>query len=129
MNAAIATSLERLVETLGDPQPQIYQRLYAQYPDTKALFVLDTDGGVRGSMLQTTLETILDYAAKDRLDDVSLSAWRSHHQGYDVEPDTFSNFFVIIRDCAKDTLGESWSPEMEHAWQGLIHAVRDNAKA
>ncbi len=73
MNAAIATSLERLVETLGDPQPQIYQRLYAQYPDTKALFVLDTDGGVRGSMLQTTLETILDYAAKDRLDDVGLA--------------------------------------------------------
>ena len=41
------------------------------------------------------------YAAKDRLDEVSLSAWRSHHQGYDVEPDTFSNFFVIIRDCAR----------------------------
>ena len=90
---------------------------------------VNTDGGVRGSMLQTTLENILDYVAKDRLDDVSLSAWRSHHQGYDVEPDTFSNFFVIIRDCAKDTLGESWSAEMEDAWQGLIHAVRDNAKA
>ena len=66
--------------------------MYAKYPDTQELFVLDTDWGVRGSMLQTTLETILDYAAKDRLDEVGLSAWRSHHQGYDVEPDTFQIF-------------------------------------
>ena len=61
MSIAIAISLEFLVRELGDPQTRIYERLYRQHPEVQALFVLDADGGVRGSMLQTTLETILDY--------------------------------------------------------------------
>ena len=120
MSIAIAISLEYLVRELGDPQTRIYERLYRQHPEVQSLFVLDADGGVRGSMLQTTLETILDYASKGRLDHVSLGAWRSHHLAYEVDAELFTRFFFIIRDCVKDTLGGDWSTEMEAAWQDLL---------
>ena len=109
MTTAIATSLEYLAQILGDPHAQIYERLYRQHPEVQALFVLDTDGSVRGAMLQTTLETIFDYAAKGRLDSLSLGAWRSHHLAYDVNPELFTRFFFIIRDCAKAELGSAWT--------------------
>ena len=129
MSIAIAISLEYLVRELGDPQTRIYERLYRQHPEVQALFVLDADGGVRGSMLQTTLETILDYSAKGRLDHVSLGAWRSHHLAYEVDADLFTHFFIIIRDCAKDALGCNWSMEMESAWQDLLVQVRASEAA
>ena len=124
MSSAIATSLEFLGRELGDPQTRIYERLYRQHPEVQSLFVLDADGGVRGSMLQTTLETILDYASKGRLDHVSLGAWRSLHLAYEVDAELFTRFFFIICDCVKDTLGGDWSTEMEAAWQDLLVQVR-----
>ena len=124
MSSAIATSLEFLVRELGDPQTRIYERLYRQHPEVQSLFVLDADGGVRGSMLQTTLEIILDYASKGRLDHVSLGAWRSLHLAYEVDAELFTRFFFIICDCVKDTLGGDWSTEMEAAWQDLLVQVR-----
>ena len=129
MASAIATSLEYLVEKLGDPQAQIYQHLYQQYPEVLPLFVLDTDGGVRGAMLQTTLETILDYATLNRLDHVSLAAWRSHHVGYEVDAELFARFFVIIRDCARDAMGSDWTVDMEIAWAELLRQVKASEAA
>ena len=129
MSIAIAISLEFLVRELGDPQTRIYERLYRQHPEVRALFVLDADGGVRGSMLQTTLATILDYSSKGRVDHVSLGAWRSHHLAYEVDAELFARFFIIIRDCAKDALGGDWSMEMEAAWQDLLLQVRASEAA
>ena len=129
MASAIATSLEYLVEKLGDPQAQIYQHLYQQYPEVLPLFVLDTDGGVRGAMLQTTLETILDYATHNRLDHVSLAAWLSHHVGYEVDAELFARFFVIIRDCARDAMGSDWTVDMEIAWAELLRQVKASEAA
>ena len=129
MVSAIATSLECLVEELGDPQAQIYQYLYQHHPEVRPLFVLDTDGGVRGAMLQTTLETILDYAMHNRLDHVSLAAWRSHHVGYEVDAELFTRFFLIIRDCARDALGSDWTVDMEIAWAELILQVEASEEA
>jgi hemoglobin-like flavoprotein len=124
MTTAIATSLECLVQMFGDPQALIYERLYCQHPEVKPLFVLDTDGSVRGAMLQTTLETIFDYAAKGRMDSLSLNAWRSHHLAYDVNPELFTRFFFLIRDCAKAELGSAWTADMESAWTDLLRQVR-----
>jgi hemoglobin-like flavoprotein len=115
--------LEYLAQILGDPHAQIYERLYRQHPEVQALFVLDTDGSVRGAMLQTTLETIFDYAAKGRLDSLSLGAWRSHHLAYDVNPELFTRFFFIVRDCAKAELGCAWTADMEAAWADLLHQL------
>ena len=123
MSIAVATSLEYLVRELGDPQTRIYERLYRQHPEVQALFVLDADGGVRGSMLQTTLETILDYSAKGRLDHVSLGAWRSHHLAYEVDAELFTRFFLSSFAIAPKT---RWAVIGARKWSlpGKIYCYR-----
>jgi len=120
MPSALITSLEKLTFLLGDPQEEIYQRLYSRYPDLQSLFVLDTDNSVRGSMLQTAFEYILIYGDIAEIDQPGLASWRSHHAEYGVEEDVFLVFFVLIRDCVKDCLGPEWSDSMASQWEDFL---------
>ncbi len=120
MPSALITSLEKLTFLLGDPQEEIYQRLYSRYPDLQSLFVLDTDNSVRGSMLQTAFEYLLIYGDIAEIDQAGLASWRSHHAEYGVEEDVFLVFFVLIRDCAKDYLGPEWTDSMASQWEDFL---------
>ena len=120
MPSAIISSLEKLTDLLGDPQLEIYQRLYLRYPDFQSLFVLDTDNSVRGSMLQTALEYILIYADIGKVDRAGLSSWQSHHQEYGVEKDVFLVFFNVIRDCVEENLGSEWTETMSSQWEEFL---------
>ncbi len=120
MPSAIVSSLEKLMDLRGDPQEEIYQRLYLRYPDLESSFVLDTDNSVRGSMLQTALEYILIYSDIDQIDQSGLASWRSHHLEYGVEADIFLGFFTLIRDCVKDCLGSEWTDSMAAQWEEFL---------
>ena len=120
MPSALITSLEKLTFLLGDPQEEIYQRLYSRYPDLQSLFVLDTDNSVRGSMLQTAFEYLLIYGDIAEIDQAGLASWRSHHAEYGVEEDVFLVFFVLIRDCVKDYLGPEWTDSMASQWEDFL---------
>jgi branched-chain amino acid transport system ATP-binding protein len=54
----ILDTLERASERCADPAPLIYRRLFELRPEFESLFVMDTDGGVRGSMLTTCFNAI-----------------------------------------------------------------------
>ena len=43
---ALSESLEIVVERVGNPAPQIYQRMFKQSPELEPMFVLDRDGHV-----------------------------------------------------------------------------------
>ena len=51
----ILDTLERASERCADPAPLIYRRLFELRPEFRSLFVMDTDGGVRGSMRSGTM--------------------------------------------------------------------------
>jgi hemoglobin-like flavoprotein len=55
-------TLERVVERVGDPVPLVYERLFGSAPELRAMFVMDTQGSVRGEMFQRALETLPDLA-------------------------------------------------------------------
>ena len=57
-----AASLEALTARVGDPAPLVYARLFARHPETEALFLMDKGGLVRGQMLATAFEALLDRA-------------------------------------------------------------------
>lgn len=118
--AVIVATLEAVAERGGDPGPDIYRRLFAMYPDYERLFVMDRDGGVRGSMLQQGLECILDHVGERRFAAQIISAERARHDGYGVSEDLFDGFFVAMRDTFHDIMGEDWSPAMERAWADLL---------
>lgn len=82
----INASLEIAPDRAGDLTADIYARLFAQFPDTKSLFVMDRDGAVRGSMLSHAFSTILDFIGERRYAHNFISSEIVTHISYEVPP-------------------------------------------
>lgn len=116
----IEATLARAAEICGDPRDAVYARLFARRPEFEDLFLLDTDGGVRGSMLQQALECLLDLAAGGGATrSIVTSEWQ-RHEGYGVPAAAFMLFFEAIRDTFREALGTEWSDAAEAAWAELL---------
>ncbi len=120
----ISSSLDLVAERAGDPTEAVYARLFAQHPDLEEHFVLDTDGGVRGSMLQHTFECILDLAGEKRMASAFIAGERNRHDEYGIPDETYLSFFAVVRDTIRDLLAEEWTDEMEVAWAALVTDVQ-----
>ena len=121
--ALILETLERVSERCADPGPLIYRRLFALRPDFEALFVMDSDGGVRGSMLTTCFNAILGLVEDSPTQRVIISSSRFAHDGYGVAAPDFDLMFVAIRDTFRELLGEDWTPETGAAWNNLLSEI------
>ena len=118
--AGIVATLEAVAERRGDPGPDIYRRLFAQHPAFERLFVMDTNGDVRASMVQQGFACILDYVGERLTAPQIIGAERQRHDGYGVPEDQFDAFFTAMRDVFRDIMGADWTPAMERAWAGLL---------
>lgn len=116
----ILDTLERAGEKCADPAPLIYARLFAAHPHLESLFVMDRDGGVRGSMLETCLNIILGLLEGSPTPRFLISAGRMQHEGYGVPAGEFDAMFIAIRDTFRELLGPAWTPAMEAAWTRLL---------
>lgn len=121
--AEIERSLEIAAARAGDLTAAIYERLFAYFPETKPLFVMDRDGAVRGNMLSHAFTTILDFIGERRYAHNFIASEIVTHIGYEVPPDAFANFFTVMRDEIKATCGADWSPAMEEAWARLLREL------
>jgi len=114
---ALTDSLGLLSERAGDVTGLVYARLFATHPELEDLFLMDTDGGVRGSMLAQAFECLMDLAeGPGTLAETVIRSERVNHDTYDVPAGMFQVFFNIIRDVTKDAASHDWSPEAEDAW-------------
>ena len=118
--ARIEDTLQRLADTVGDPQPLVYARLFALRPDFEPMFDLDSDGGVRAAMLETCFDCILGQAAGSPSPRFHLEAARLQHDGYGLTAEDIDLIFAAIRDVCHDTLGEDWTEERDAAWTSLL---------
>ena len=116
----IADSLDRLASQVGDPASLVYDRLFLLYPDLQSLFEMDTDGGVRGSMLQQGFECLLDLAEGGHMAETIIPAERTNHDSYSVPDGLFAEFFEVIRDVTQSVLGQNWNAEHDTAWRALL---------
>jgi hypothetical protein len=119
----ISQSLERAGERLGDPTPAIFARLFVLHPQFERLFVMDTDGSVRGSMIETAVDCILGHVEGRSSARVVLGAERERHPGYGVPDEQFGALFTVMRDVFRDGLGADWTAEMDRAWAGVLAAL------
>ena len=120
----IHATLELVAASVGDPTKQVYARLFEINPEFEDLFVMDVDGGVRGSMLQTGLECLIGVAEGDsEAAHILLGAARSDHDGYGVSEDQVDLLFVAMRDTFRACLGPDGSPEMETGWAALLEKL------
>lgn len=118
--AVILETLEAVAERRGDPAPDVYRRLFAVHPELERLFVMDSNGDVRASMMQQGLECILDFIGERLVAPQIIGAERQRHDGYGVPERQFDAFFVAMRDVFRDIMGADWTPAMEREWTDLL---------
>ena len=118
--AEIEHSLEIAAARGGDLTGAIYARLFAQFPETEALFLMDRGGQVRGAMLSHVFDTIFDFIGERRYAHRFIGAEIVTHDGYGVDPVAFEAFFGIVRDEVRSACGPDWSAAMAEAWRRLL---------
>jgi hemoglobin-like flavoprotein len=119
----ILETLERAGEACADPTPLVYRRLFAQRPEFEALFVMDSDGGVRGSMLQTCFNAILGLEDEGPVQRVIISSSRFSHTAYGLAESDLDLMFGAIRDTVRELNGAHWSPEAAAAWDARLAEI------
>jgi hemoglobin-like flavoprotein len=121
--AIITETMERVAERVGDPMPLIFERLFAEIPESEALFVRDKGGLVRGQMFQVTMESLLDFLGDRSYGAALIQIERVNHQGLGVEPEMFDRFYLTVMATFKEVLGDDWTAEMETVWTRVIGAL------
>jgi hemoglobin-like flavoprotein len=114
--SAFNQSLEVVAERCEDVVPPVYAELFQRYPEFEDLFVLDTDMGARGHMLNEALVMAEGLLRDDPVAVSFVSAERMNHEGYGIGDDVFEGFFIVMASVFKRLAGEAWSDEMSAAW-------------
>jgi hemoglobin-like flavoprotein len=121
--ALIERSLEIAAEHGGDLTAAVYARLFRERPELEAMFVMDTDGAVRGEMLSRVFDAILDFIGNRAYAQNWISAEATTHEGYLVPREDFARFFEIVGETVRDACGADWRAEMARAWTTLVNDI------
>lgn len=119
VNVILAT-LDQVAERHGDPKDRVYDRLFELHPECERLFAPDRDGGVRGSMLQTSVECMIGIAEQQDLARYLIEAAGLHHGEFGVREDQLDAMFEAMRDVFREILGVDWTSAMEAEWSALL---------
>ena len=114
--SAFNQSLEVVADRCEDVVPPVYAELFQRYPEFEELFVLDTDMGARGHMLNEALAMAEGLLRDDPVAVSFVSAERMNHEGYGIGDDVFEGFFIVLASVFKQLAGEAWSDDMTAAW-------------
>jgi hypothetical protein len=117
----IARSLDLVAERAGDPAPQVYARLFAEFPETEGRFIRDVTGAIRAEMLTMVFECLMDPGGPYQLN--LVRAERVNHDGFGTPNDVFDRFFGIVLETCRDLAGGDWTPEFDAAWTAQIERV------
>ncbi len=116
----VMQSLELAAERCEDLTPLVYERLFTEQPDMRALFWRDANHAVKGEMLAQAIEAVLDMIGGGRYGARMLQNEVVTHAGYDVPPAVFRTFFSVVVAALADLLQGDWTPDMAAQWQGLL---------
>lgn len=120
LSDALTDSLELVAERCGDPTPLVYDRLFAEQPRMRELFVGDHNGQARGHMLQMVLDTLTNMADGAAWPANMIRAERVNHDQIGVPFDVFATFFAVVHETFREAAGEGWTAEMEDAWTRVL---------
>lgn len=113
---AFNASVEAVAERCEDVVPPVYEALFRRFPDFEKLFVLDTDLGARGHMLNEALSMAEGLLQDDPVAVSFVSAERMNHEGYGIDDEVFEGFYQVMADVFQSIAAEAWSPAMSAAW-------------
>ena len=117
--AAVEASLMLAAERGGDLTDAVYARLFARHPAMEAEFWRDRNGAIRGEMLSRVFDAILDLCGPAAWAPAYLETEAVTHDAYGIPRSIFTDFFAVIGETVKATLGPDWTPEMAAGWAWL----------
>ena len=120
MSKLVTDSLQVAADRAGDLTPLVYQRLFARLPEMEILFLRDTDGSIRGSMLSWVFSMILDFSDPQTYGARMIQNEVLTHEGYGVSADQFVVFFEVLSEAVKESLSDDWTPDTDDAWKDLL---------
>src|SRR5215831_425756 len=120
MSHPVETSLALVSERCPDLAPLVYERLFRDHPEMKALFWRDKTGTIKGEMLARVFEAVLDYISDNRYAAHMIRCEVVTHSQYDVPPEVFGTFFAVVVATIREQLGSDWTTEFENAWRMLL---------
>ena len=120
---AFEQSLETVAARCEDPVPLVYKQLFERYPEMEVLFILDTDHGARGHMLNEALSCAQDLLGPDSFATSFISAERLNHEGYAISDDIFEAFYTVLHSVFRNLSNGEWTTAMDAAWQAVSEKV------
>jgi hemoglobin-like flavoprotein len=128
--ALLEHSLEQVVERIGDPAPRVYDALFAQEPQLRAMFIGDPQGSVRSEMFHRVIDTLIDVAGERPYAAGMIAAEWSNHQMNGVSAAQFQGFFDAVVQVFRQALADDWTPQIDAAWRNtLLRAGEITAQA
>ena len=112
---SIQHSFELAAERCEDPTPLVYDRLFREYPETRAMFRSEGSQLVRGSMLALAIDAMLDFAGDRSGHYRMIECEVQSHDAFGTPRELFGKFFNVIADTMREVLGSDWSPEIDAA--------------
>ena len=122
----VTRSLERLAERVGDPSPQIYERLFARIPEAQERFARDVTGDIKGEMLTMVFGCLMDPDGSYQRN--LVKAERVNHDGFGTPNAEFDSFFQVVKETCRELLGPDWSADEDAAWDAQIARVTGTTK-
>ena len=116
----IQHSFELAAERCEDLTPLVYDRLFREHPETRAMFRTEASELVRGSMLALTVDAMMDFAGDRAGRFRTIECEVSSHDAYGTPRELFGKFFGVIADTMRELLGDEWSPGIDQAWRKLL---------
>ena len=99
-----------------------YERLFARFPETRALFVHTAMADQR-KKLQQSLALIVEHMHQPETLREHLHAMGHRHAAYGVKPEHYTCVGEILLEAFADFLAERWTPAHEQAWTEGYTAV------
>jgi len=102
---------------------RMYERLFSEYPETKAIFANTRDG-----QAQRLANAVLAYAQNiDELEALgpSIAAIAKKHVAVNVQPEHYPIVGTVLLSAMKDVLGDAMSEEITEAWKEAYFFLAD----
>jgi hemoglobin-like flavoprotein len=99
-----------------------YERLFTDYPQTRAFFS-STDMKEQRKKLLGALLLVIQNLRKPEVLTSALKGLGQRHVAYGVRPEHYPIVGTILLDTFADLLGNDWTPEYRDAWAQAYEAI------
>ena len=118
----LETSFQRIAPRGEAFVTAFYERLFTNYPQTRAFFA-STDMKEQRKKLLGALALVIQNLRKPEVLASALKGLDQRHVAYGVRPEHYPIVGAVLLDTFADFLGERWTPIYHNAWAQAYQAV------